>query len=712
MALSLAHGTQSPAFPTAFERPGPTIGIFVVVVAITFVALYWRHRRSETPSDYYVADRKLSSPVNGMALFGAYLFISSFFTLTGQLALVGMGGFLFAAGFLVAWLTALLLFAEPIQRLKAVTLGDVLSVRLRQRPARIASAVITLVLFFLYIVIQLVLAGDLAMAVLRVTTPAAEAGVIVVLGVLAAAYALLGGMRGVTRVQAVKAVLLLAGVLIAALIVLAKFGGSIPALLGDATHKAGPLAPTYLSTSFAYGTGLSSHLSFVSKLLTLVAGQAILPFLFMRYNTVPTARAARRSAAWATGLIAPYYLCVALIGFGVVAVLGGGAVTAEDQRNAATPRLAAEIGGTPLLAFLGAVGFLIVLGVVAGLMFNAAATYTHDFYVNVMKKGQVDPGSEVRMAKWAVVWLAIAGVAVTVALMRQNVEFLLSFEVNLAASTVLPVVVYSLFWKRFSTSGMLWTIYGGGAVATVLEFFGPEISGSPTAFFTSVSFDWFPWGDVGLVSVPVAFLLGYLGSRLGKEEDRAAYAEFEVRVLTGASAEPASLAGVGMLAASDGLRETAARRPSRIPQELSRPRQDLGGQADPCPPGVRRGRTGGTRAIATGLVGRARNAAHACPHRRCGPSGNGDRPRTRAPWSTVRPGGAGLRDHQSSEGRPDQQSQHGASRAARNGGRHSRGGRSLAALLRCDLVSRPRQRRGHGLAAPVRRPGVAEDPSE
>jgi cation/acetate symporter len=220
-----------------------------------------------------------------------------------------------------------------------------------------------------------------------------------------------------------------------------------------------------------------------------------------------------------------------------------------------------------------------VLGVVAGLMFNAAATYTHDFYVNVMKKGQVDPGSEVRMAKWAVVWLAIAGVAVTVALMRQNVEFLLSFEVNLAASTVLPVVVYSLFWKRFNTSGMLWTIYGGGALAAMLEFFGPEISGGPTVFFTSAIFDLFPCGDVGLVSVPVAFLLGYLGSRFGKAEDRTAYAELEVRVLTGVGAEQPSLTGAGVLAASDGLREAAAGRPSRAPRELSRPHLDPGGQA-------------------------------------------------------------------------------------------------------------------------------------
>lgn len=541
MTAILAAGPGGALVPT--QGRWPIIGFFALFVLATLAALYivYRNRRADSPTEFYLAGRRISAMQNGIALFGAYLFVSSFLTLTGQIALVGIDGFLFTGGFVVAWLAALFLFAEPIANTGRYTLGDVLAIRARARevPVRRASAIVTFVLFACYVAIQTRLAGGLIATLLGINSVVVEGAFIAILGLLTIGYVYFGGMDGVTKVQIIKSVLLLAVVLVSAGILLARYGGNVSALLGDGVRKSGPFGPIFLNTGPAFGANTTDKLGFVSKLLTVICGQAILPFLFMRYATVRTARKARRSFAWATGLIVPYYLCAVLLGFGITAVLGGHAVTSEEQRNKATPLLANTIGGIPLLAVLGAAAMFVALAVLAGMLINAAATFTQDIYGDKMRREGLSQVAQVKVARRAVLVIGLIMILTAVVLMRVNTEFMLSFEVNLAASTVLPVFVYSLFWKRFNTAGMLWCLYGGMAVATVLEFFGPEISGSsiPPPLIPGASFNWFPWGDVGLVSVPVAFLLGYLGTRLSRERNETGYAELEVRALTGAGSD-------------------------------------------------------------------------------------------------------------------------------------------------------------------------------
>lgn len=560
MTATLAAGPGGALVPT--QGRWPIIGVFVLLVLATLVALYvvYRNRRADSPSEFYLGGRRISAMQNGIALFGAYLFVSSFLTLTGQIALVGIDGFLFSAGFFVAWLAALFLFAEPIANTGKYTLGGVLAIRGRDIPVRRAGAIVTFVLFVCYVAIQTRLAGGLIATLLGISSVLVEGVFIAILGLLTIGYVYFGGMAGVTKVAVIKSVVLLAVVLVTAGILLARYGGNVSALLGDGVRKSGPFGPIFLNTGPAFGMNATEKVGFVSKLLTLVAGQAILPFLFMRYATVRTARKARRSFAWAAGLIAPYYLAAILIGFGITAVLGGHAVTSEDQRNKATPLLASTIGGTPLLAVLGAAAMFVALAVLAMMLINAVATFTQDIYGDKMRREGLSQVAQVNVARRAVLVIGLIMIVIAVAAMRVNTEFMLSFEVNLAASTVLPVFVYTLFWKRFNTAGMLWCLYGGMAVAAFLEFFGPEISGKaiPPPLFSGASFDWFPWGDVGLVAVPVAFLLGYLGTRLSRERNEAGYAELEVRALTGAGSDPDEAIAQPTLAAGS-HRERAAR---------------------------------------------------------------------------------------------------------------------------------------------------------
>ena len=116
-----------------------------------------------------------------------------------------------------------------------------------------------------------------------------------------------------------------------------------------------------------------------------------------------------------------------------------------------------------------------------------------------------------------------------------------------AASANLPSILFSLYWRRFNTRGSIWSIYGGLISAIVLIVFSPAVStplGSAkplaSAMFPGASFAWFPYDNPAIVSVPVGFLLGILGTlSTGKKESEypMKQAEMEVRSMTGAGAE-------------------------------------------------------------------------------------------------------------------------------------------------------------------------------
>jgi cation/acetate symporter len=229
-----------------------------------------------------------------------------------------------------------------------------------------------------------------------------------------------------------------------------------------------------------------------------------------------------------------------VLGFGALGILGGDHVgVLPPTRDITLPTLADRIGGPWLVALVGATALLIVAGMVAALLISATTTYLRD--VHRPRHGGAEPGTELRTARRVTLGIGIGSVLVGVILLPVHTHFLIPTTVNFAAAGVLPAVVYTLFWRRFNTSGLRWSVYGGLAVTAVLMFFSVGVSGDPGALFPSADWHFIPNADVGLVAVPVTFLLGYLGTIRSSERNDAGFAQLQVRALTGATVSTVEL---------------------------------------------------------------------------------------------------------------------------------------------------------------------------
>ncbi|MFI2485365.1 cation acetate symporter [Promicromonospora kroppenstedtii] len=528
------------------------IGIFAAFVVVTLIVVFRVSRQNKSAADFYAGGRNFTGTQNGTAIAGDYLSAASFLGIAGAIAVNGYDGFLYSIGFLVAWLVALLLVAELLRNTGKFTMADVLSFRLKQRPIRMAAALSTLAVVFFYLLAQMAGAGGLVALLLGITDKGGQGLVIAVVGALMILYVLVGGMKGTTWVQIIKATLLILGAGAMTIWVLARFGFNLSAVMQEAVNMAGENGEAILEPGLQYGASAISQLDFLSLALALVLGTAGLPHVLMRFYTVPSAKEARKSVVVAIWLIGIFYLFTLVLGYGAGALVGPEAIlAAPGGQNSAAPLLAFELGGEILLGIIAAVAFATILAVVAGLTITAAASFSHDIYASIIKKGQVSPDGEVRVARWTVVVIGIIAIIGGIFANGQNIAFLVALAFCVAAAANLPTIIYSLFWKRFNTSGALWSIYGGLISTVVLIIFSPVVSGKPADPVTGLSksmisnpdidFHWFPLDNPGIVTIPLAFLLGIVGTYLSKEQSHPEkYAEMEVRSLTGAGAEKAT----------------------------------------------------------------------------------------------------------------------------------------------------------------------------
>ncbi|MDJ0325239.1 cation acetate symporter [Cryobacterium sp. PH31-AA6] len=529
--LAAAAAATSPGNPVL------NISIFGAFVAITLIIVLRASRNNKTAADYYAAGRSFTGGQNGTAIAGDYLSAASFLGIVGAIAITGYDGFMYSIGFLVAWLVALLLVAELLRNTGKYTMADVLSFRLKQRPVRIAAAITTLVVCFFYLLAQMAGAGGLVSLLLGINDKVGQSVVITIVGALMIVYVLIGGMKGTTWVQIIKAVLLIAGAAVMTVWTLALHGFNLSSLLDHAVETAGN--PEILNPGLKYGLSNITQLDFISLALALVLGTAALPHVLMRFYTVPTAKEARRSVVWAIWLIGGFYIFTLVLGYGAAALIGADRILASPGGvNSAAPLLAFELGGPVLLGLISAVAFATILAVVAGLTITAAASFAHDIYASVFKKGQARPEDEVKVARRTVVIIGIVAIIGGIGANGQNVAFLVALAFAVAASANLPTILYSLFWKKFSTQGAVWSMYGGLASAIFLIALSPVVSGSPTSMIPGANFAVFPLSNPGLISIPLAFVLGWLGTVLDKvPRDTAKQVEMEVRSLTGVGAE-------------------------------------------------------------------------------------------------------------------------------------------------------------------------------
>ncbi len=535
--------------PAATDVGNPTLNItiFAVFVAITLAIVIRASRYNRSATDFYAGGRAFTGRQNGIAISGDYLSAASFLGIAGAIALTGYDGFLYSIGFLVAWLVALLLVAELLRNSGKFTMADVLSFRLKQRPVRMAAAISTLAVCFFYLLAQMAGAGGLVALLLGIEDKAGQSLVIGVVGVIMIAYVLIGGMKGTTWVQIIKAVLLIAGAGVMTVWVLGEFGFNLSSVLGGAVDnsKAGEAV---LNPGLQYGKSGTTKLDFISLSMALVLGTAGLPHVLMRFYTVPSSKEARRSVVWAIWLIGIFYLFTLVLGYGAAALVGPDTIkAAPGKANSAAPLLAFHLGGELLLGLISAVAFATILAVVAGLTITASASLSHDIYNSVIKDGTASPEDEVRVARMTAVVIGILAIFGGILANGQNIAFLVALAFAVAASANLPTILYSLFWKRFNTRGALWSIYGGLITSVTLIVFSPVVSGKPVdpatgkslSMLQDVDFHWFSLDNPGIISIPVGFLLGWLGTVTSKESNSAKFAEMEVRSLTGHGAEKA-----------------------------------------------------------------------------------------------------------------------------------------------------------------------------
>lgn len=534
--------------------------LFALFIAGTLVLVIRANRQEKTATDFYNAGGSLSGFQNGLAISADYMSAASFLGIAGLISLFGFDGFLYSIGFLVAWLLALLLVAEPLRNSGRYTMGDVVAFRMTQKPVRTAAATSTVIVSIFYLLAQMVGAGALVALLLGLTDPEVKNWIIVGVGLLMILYVTVGGMRGTSYVQITQAFLLITGATVMTLMVLFSFNFNISELLGKASEMSGQ-GLAFLEPGGRFGPDIAGDpiatligkIDLISLALALVLGTSGLPHILIRFYTVPSSKVARKSVNWAIGNIGAFYLMTIALGFGAAAlvpreVLGmgfkedGSLVNASG--NVAAPQLALElgggagsVGGAVMLALIGAIAFAVILATVSGLTLASSTSFAHDLYARVIRNGKATPEEEVKVARIAAAVIGLLAIILAISAQGLNVAFLVGLAFAIAASGNLPAVLLTMFWKRFNTRGAVWAIYGGLGAALVLLVFSPTFTGTASSFIpisTGIDFNIFPLRNPGIISIPFGFFMGWLGSVTSNENNVAKYAELEVRSLTGA----------------------------------------------------------------------------------------------------------------------------------------------------------------------------------
>ncbi|HWT23266.1 MAG TPA: cation acetate symporter [Solirubrobacteraceae bacterium] len=524
----------------AAELQALPLAVFGIVLAVTLGVTFWASKRTSTATEFFAAGRGISGFQNGWAIAGDYMSASTFLGFAGLIFMFGVDAFVGLAAAIVSFVVVLLFLAERMRNAGKYTLADVLSFRLRERPARMVAALGTLAVASVYLVAQMVGGGVLIQALTGVSfTPA-----VIVVGAFMLAYVIFGGMLATTWVQIIKAGLLMSAGVVLTVFVLAKFGFNPFELVNRAAEQH-PEKHAYLEPGLLYPT----NLDLLSFGLAFLLGTAGLPHILIRFFTVPDAKAARGSVGWAVFLIGSFFAMIMLVGMGARAILGtGGEAAAGSSGNLAIPVLAEELGGGDgstggelFLAIVSAVALATILAVVAGLVISASGAMAHDLWSNVIRKGRDSEHEEVWVARIAA--LAIGILSIVIAILGGagfNVSVLVGLAFCVAASANLPALLFALFWPRFNTTGAIVGVLGGLIASIGLIILSPAVWPGPDS-------EGSPLGSLGLAnpaifSIPIGFACCWLGTVLSSERGaEREYHELRVRAETGLGAEAASV---------------------------------------------------------------------------------------------------------------------------------------------------------------------------
>ncbi|RKZ37331.1 MAG: cation acetate symporter [Gammaproteobacteria bacterium] len=518
------------------------IVMFLLFVAATLGITYWAAQRTKTAKDFYTAGGGITGLQNGLAISGDYMSAASFLGISALVYRSGYDGLIYSIGFLVGWPIILFLIAERLRNLGKYTFADVASYRLAQTPIRTLSAFGALATVILYLIAQMVGAGQLIQLLFGLPYWMA----VVIVGVLMILYVTFGGMLATTWVQIIKAVLLLSGATFIAFGVLYSFDFSFEKMFTEAINTTRDAKGMMSGEAIMAPGGLVNNwFDAISLGIALMFGTAGLPHILMRFFTVADAKEARKSVFFATGFIGYFYILTFIIGFGAIVLISKNPeyLTAEGGllggNNMAAIHLSHAIGGNIFLGFISAVAFATILAVVSGLTLAGASAVSHDLYANVFKRGQVNEAQEMKISKIATVCLGVIAIALGIAFEKQNIAFMVGLAFAIAASANFPVLFLSMYWSKLTTRG---AFIGGGLgllTAIVLVVIGPTVWVAILGFEDPIFGSKYP----ALISVTTAFVGIWFFSIIDNSKraqiDRAAFEAQDIRCQTGIGAEGA-----------------------------------------------------------------------------------------------------------------------------------------------------------------------------
>jgi cation/acetate symporter len=476
---------------------------FLAIVVGTLMITYYAARRTVNTNDFYAAGNRLNGLQNGLAISGDYMSAASFLGIAGSIAVYGYDGFYYSIGFLASYVIVLFLVAEPLHNLGRYTMADAIAVRFEDKFVRGSIAVNNIVITIIYMIAQLVGAGGLIHLLLGVSYTTA----ITVVGCLMTVYVAFGGMLATSWVQIVKAILLIGSTFMVSLIVLARYDWNLFELFSQVS-RATPLGDKFL----APGNMFESSLDLISFHLALVLGTAGLPHIAVRFFTVKDPQAVRASVVTATWVIGVFYCMTIFLGFGAAAFVDWEQLSAGD--NLAAPLLAKALGGEFLMAFISAVAFATILAVVTGLVMAASSAFAHDVYSNLIRNGAATEAQQMRAAKFSAVAVGVISIVLALGAQKLNVAFLVSLAFAVAASANLPVLLLTLFWRRFNSVGAVSSLCAGLVSSVLLVILGPNVMDPQVGWFRTEAV--FPLQHPGIVSIPLGFLGGFLGTWLSR----------------------------------------------------------------------------------------------------------------------------------------------------------------------------------------------------
>ena len=472
-----------------------TLSMFAVIIGITLGVVIWAAKQTKTTADFYAAGGGITGTQNGWAIAGDYMSAASFLGISGMISLYGYDGFMYSVGWLVAYITVLLIVAEPCRNAGKYTLGDILSFRTDPKPVRAVAAISTVAVSTFYLTAQMVGAGKLMALLVGVPYKTAIVGV----GILMVGYVVFGGMTATTWVQIIKAGLLMSVAFLLSILVLAKAGFNpifffeqivnspdIQDHVSKLVLKDGVILNGVDAGQRFLEPGLfmKAPLDQISLGMALVLGTAGMPHILMRFFTVPTAQAARKSVIIAMFIIGGFYVLTTLLGFGAaINLTPQGIISVDPGGNMATLMLAQQLGadiapilGDLFLAFLCSVAFATILAVVSGLVLAASAAIAHDIYVNVIKDGHADQHEQVMAARITSLVVGVVGICIGLMAEKANVAHLVALAFAVASSGNLPVVVLSLFWRKFNTAGVISGLVVGTVASIGLVMVSPNMT--------------------------------------------------------------------------------------------------------------------------------------------------------------------------------------------------------------------------------------------